>query len=56
MGELVQTRAARQAKGLTWYPVAKLTGIPNPNTVRDIEYGRDAQLSNVKAVAQALDK
>jgi hypothetical protein len=49
-----QFRAAREAKGLTWYAVAKLAGIPNPNTVRDIEYGRDAQLSSVKAVAQAL--
>jgi hypothetical protein len=49
-----QLRAAREARGLTWYAVAKLAGIPNPNTVRDIEYGRDAQLSNVKAVAQAL--
>ena len=29
-------------------------GIPNPNTVRDIEYGRDAQLSNVQAVAKAI--
>ena len=49
-----QIRAAREAKGLTWYAVAKLAGIPNPSTVRDIEYGRDAQMSNVKAVAQAL--
>ncbi len=49
-----QIRAAREAKGLTWYAVAKLAGIPNPNTVRDIEYGRDAQLSNVQAVAKAL--
>jgi hypothetical protein len=49
-----QLRAAREAKGLTWYAVAKLAGIPNPNTVRDIESGRDAQLSNVKAVAHAL--
>ena len=49
-----QIRAAREAKGLTWYAVAKLAGIPNPNTVRDIEYGRDAQLSNVKAVVQVL--
>ena len=49
-----QIRAAREAKGLTWYAVAKLAGIPNPSTVRDIESGRDAQLSNVKAVAQAL--
>jgi DNA-binding XRE family transcriptional regulator len=47
-------RAARESKGLTWYAVAKLAGISNPNTVRDIEYGRDAQLSNVKAVAKAL--
>lgn len=49
-----QIRAAREAKGLTWYAVAKIAEIPNPNTVRDIEYGRDAQLSNVLAVAHAL--
>jgi hypothetical protein len=49
-----QIRAAREAKGLTWYAVAKLAGVPNSNTVRDIEYGRDAQLSNVEAVAKAL--
>jgi hypothetical protein len=49
-----QIRAAREARGLTWYAVAKLAGIPNPNTVRDIEQGRDAQMSNVQAVAQVL--
>jgi hypothetical protein len=49
-----QLRSAREARGLTWYAVAKLAGIPNPSTVRDIEYGRDAQLSNVQAVAKAL--
>ena len=49
-----EIRRAREAKGLTWYAVAKLAGIPNPNTVRDIEYGRDSQLSNVQAVAKAL--
>ena len=47
-------RRAREAQGLTWYALAKLAGIPNPNTVRDIEYGRDAQLSNVQAVAKIL--
>jgi len=49
-------RAVREAKGLTWYAVAKLAEIPNPNpaTVRDIEYGRDAKLSNIEAVATAL--
>lgn len=49
-----QIRAAREAKGLTWYAVAKLAGIPNSSTVRDIEAGRDAQLSNVQAVARVL--
>lgn len=47
-------RQAREARGLTWYALAKLAGIPNANTVRDIEYGRDAQLSTVQAVAHAL--
>mgnify|MGYP001123556107 CR=1 FL=1 len=34
-----QIRSAREARGLTWYAVAKLAGIPNPATIRDIEYG-----------------
>jgi len=49
-----QIRQAREARGLTWYALAKLAGIPNANTVRDIEYGRDAQVSSVQAVAEAL--
>jgi hypothetical protein len=49
-----QLRAAREAQGLTWYAVAKRAGVPNPNTVRDIEYGRDTKLSSVQAVAKAL--
>ncbi len=49
-----QIRHAREARGLTWYALAKLAGIPNANTVRDIEYGRDAQVSTVQAVARAL--
>jgi ribosome-binding protein aMBF1 (putative translation factor) len=49
-----QIREARQQKGLTWYALAKLAGIPNSNTVRDIESGRDAQLSNVQALAKVL--
>ena len=49
-----QIRKVREAKGLTWYAVAKLAGIPNPATIRDIEYGRDAKLSNIEAVASAL--
>jgi len=49
-----QIRQAREAQGLTWYAIAKLAGIPNPNTVRDIEYGHDVKLSKVQAVAKVL--
>ena len=47
-------RKARKEQGLTWYAVAKKAGIPNPTTVRDIEYGNDAKLSNVNAIINAL--
>lgn len=47
-------REAREAQGLTWYAIAKRAGIPNPSTVRDIEYGRDTKLSSVQAIAEAL--
>ncbi|MDA1054619.1 MAG: helix-turn-helix domain-containing protein [Planctomycetota bacterium] len=49
-----QIRRARKAQGLSWNAVAKLAGIPNSNTVRDIEYGADAKLSSVEAVAHVL--
>ena len=49
-----QIRQARDAQGLTWYALAKRAGIANANTVRDIEYGQDAQLGAVQAVAKAL--
>jgi len=53
-GIAARIRAAREAQGLTWYAVAKRAGIPNPSTVRDIEYGRDMKLSSVQGVAEAL--
>src|SRR5947207_209745 len=53
-GIAAQIRAARKSQGLTWYAVAKLAKIPNPATIRDIEYGRDAKLSNIEAVAGVL--
>ena len=49
-----ELRKARKAKGLTYYAVAKQAGIPNPNTVKDVEYGRDAKLSNIEAIAKVL--
>ena len=47
-------RQARQARGLTWYALAKLAGIPNQATIRDIEHGKDVKVSNLQAVAAAL--
>ena len=47
-------RKARKAQGLTYYAVAKEAGIPNSNTVKDVEYGRDAKLSNIEAIAKVL--
>lgn len=47
-------RNARESRGLTWYALAKLAGIPNQATIRDIEQGRDVKLSNLLAVAEAL--
>ncbi|MFW5693269.1 MAG: helix-turn-helix domain-containing protein [Thermoguttaceae bacterium] len=49
-----QIRAAREARGLTWYALAKAAGIPNQATIRDIEQGRDVKLSNLQSVADAL--
>lgn len=50
----VRLREARESQGLTWYAVAKAAGIPNSGTIRDIESGRDAKLSNVEAIAKVL--
>jgi DNA-binding XRE family transcriptional regulator len=47
-------RQAREARGLTWYALARAAGIPNQATIRDIEQGKDVKLSNLLAVAAAL--
>jgi ribosome-binding protein aMBF1 (putative translation factor) len=47
-------REAREAQGLTWYALAKAAGIPNSGTIRDIESGKDAKLSNLEAIAKVL--
>lgn len=53
-GIATQVREARTAQRLTWYALAKLAGIPNQATIRDIEQGKDVRLSNVERVARAL--
>jgi hypothetical protein len=50
-----QVRAAREARGLTWYALARLAGIPNQATIRDVEQGKDVTLSSLQAIATALD-
>jgi hypothetical protein len=49
-----EVRREREARGLTWYALAKLAGIPNQATIRDIELGKDVKLSNLQAVADVL--
>lgn len=53
-GIAAQIRDARMARQLTWYALAKLAGIPNQATIRDIEEGKDVRLSNVERIATAL--
>ena len=53
-GIAAELRKARKAQELTYYAVAKKAGIPNPNTVKDVEYGRDAKLSSIQAIAKVL--
>lgn len=47
-------REAREAQGLTWYALAKLAGISNQATIRDIEHGQDVKLSDLESIAAAL--
>ena len=49
-----KVRQAREAQDLTWYALAKLAGIPNQASIRDIEQGKDVKCSNLQAVAAAL--
>jgi DNA-binding XRE family transcriptional regulator len=47
-------RQAREAQGLTWYALAQRAGIADQATIRDIEQGKDVQLSALECVAAAL--
>lgn len=53
-GIAAELRKARKTQGLTYCAVAKQAGIPNSNTVKDVEYGRDSQLLNIEAIAKVL--
>ncbi len=47
-------REARQAQGLTYEQLAERCGVADASTIRDIEYGSDAKMSDIAAIAQAL--
>jgi len=47
-------RRARRARRLTYEAVAKKAGLPSANTVKDVEYGRNTELSSIEAIAKAL--
>ena len=47
-------RDARKAQGLTFEELAQRSGVGDADTVRNIEYGADAKLSDVTALAHAL--
>jgi transcriptional regulator with XRE-family HTH domain len=47
-------RKVRKAQGLTYEAVARQASIANSNTVKDVEYGRNNQLSDIEAIANAL--
>ena len=54
-GVAATIRAAREARGLTWYALAQRAGIPNQATIRDVEQGKDVKVLNLQAIAEALD-
>lgn len=47
-------REARKAQGLTFEELAQRSGVGDADAVRDIEYGADARLSDVAALAHSL--
>jgi len=53
-GIAADLRRARKARGLTYEAVAKEAGLPDANTVKDVEYGRNTELSSMEAIATAL--
>jgi ribosome-binding protein aMBF1 (putative translation factor) len=47
-------RDARIVQGLTFEQLAQRSGVVDADTVRDIEYGSDAKVSDIAALAEAL--
>ena len=50
----IAIRAARQSRGITFEQLAAQAGLDDASTVRDIEYGSDARMSDIASIATAL--
>ncbi len=53
-GIAAELRRARKARSLTYEALAKKAGLPSANMVKDVEYGRNTELTSIEAVANAL--
>jgi DNA-binding phage protein len=53
-GIAAKLRRARKARSLTYEAVANKAGLPSANTVKDVEYGRNTELSCIEAIAKTL--
>ena len=51
----LQSRRARESRGLARDAFAKLANIPNQGTLRGIQQGKDTRHSRFQAVAAAID-
>ena len=53
-GIVAELRKTRKMRGLTYEAVARQAGLPGANSVKDVEYGRDASLTSIEAIAGVL--
>ena len=53
-GIVAQLRQARKSQGLTYEAVAAQAGLRSANVVKDVEFGRNKDLADIEAIADAL--
>ena len=53
-GIAAQLRQARKSEELTYEAVAEQAGLRSANTVKDVEFGRNKDIADIQAIADAL--
>ena len=53
-GIAAHLRQVRKSQRLTYEAVAQQAGVRNANTVKDVEFGRNTDLTDIEAIAGAL--